>query len=66
MCEQVCVYKRQCVTVSTGWFYVTAFFFSPSFSPRNSLGYVSNEGKVHSSGLLNKRALCGGFFFNIF
>lgn len=26
----VCVYKRQCVTVSTGWFYVTFF---PVFTP---------------------------------
>lgn len=29
-------------------------FYFPSFYPRNSLGYVSNEGKVHSSGLLIK------------
>lgn len=29
--------------------------FSSSFYSRNSLGHISNRGKVHSSGLLNKR-----------
>lgn len=53
-CTCVCLQEAMCEG-STGWLQVI-FFFQFSI---NSLGYLSNKGKIHSSGLVNKRALCG-------
>lgn len=42
VCARVCVYKTQCVTVSTGWFYVTFF---PVFTPETRSVTPVTEGK---------------------
>lgn len=44
VCARVCVYNRQCVTVWTGWFYVTVFFL-PVFTPEPHSVPSVTEGK---------------------